>query len=354
MAVTEDKILEALRQLEDPDLHRDVVSLGFVKGIQIDGGKVSFNLELTTPACPVKDQLQAEAQRLVSELPGVEEVTVTLTAQVPKAKTPTQDILPGVRHTIAVASGKGGVGKSTVAVNLAAALARTGARVGLMDADVYGPSIPIMLGLTTARPEVQDGKLLPLERYGIHLMSLGFIAGEDAPVIWRGPMVTKLLQQFLGDVAWGELDYLIVDLPPGTGDAQLTLAQAAPLAGAVIVTTPQPVALEDVKRGIGMFEKVDVPVLGVIENMSFFVCDGCNKRHEIFAHGGGEEAAKKYKVPFLGGVPLDPPARDAGDKGRPVVLSHPEAPSARALAEVAGEVARGLSTQALQEAETTA
>jgi ATP-binding protein involved in chromosome partitioning len=220
-----------------------------------------------------------------------------------------------------------------------------------MDADVYGPSIPIMLGLRTARPEVRDGKLVPLERYGIHLMSLGFIAGEDAPVIWRGPMVTKLLQQFLGDVAWGELDYLIVDLPPGTGDAQLTLAQAAPLAGAVIVTTPQAVALEDVKRGIGMFEKVEVPVLGVIENMSYFVCDGCGKRHEIFDHGGGEEAAAQYNVPFLGSVPLDPPARTGGDVGRPVVLSHPESPSAVALSAVAGEVARRLSTQALAQGE---
>jgi ATP-binding protein involved in chromosome partitioning len=248
---------------------------------------------------------------------------------------------------VAVASGKGGVGKSTVAVNLAAALSRSGARVGLLDADIYGPSIPIMLGMKNAQPGVRGGKIVPLERHGVRLMSIGFLAGEETPVIWRGPMVGKVVQQFLQDVDWGELDYLIVDLPPGTGDAQLTLTQAAPLSGAVIVTTPQEVALEDVRRGIRMFEKVNVPVLGIVENMAWFECPGCHARHEIFSHGGGREAARAFEVPFLGEIPLEPEIRRGGDEGIPLVIARPESPQAQAFAAVAGAMAQQLSILAL-------
>jgi ATP-binding protein involved in chromosome partitioning len=253
------------------------------------------------------------------------------------------ELLPGVRHMVAVASGKGGVGKSTVAVNLAVALAESGASVGLLDADIHGPSIPIMMGLRTARPGVRDGKLQPLERFGIKMMSVGFIAGEDTPVIWRGPLVGKLVTQFLSDVEWGDLDYLVVDLPPGTGDAQLTLTQVAPLAGAVIVTTPQDVALEDVRRGIRMFETVNVPVLGIVENMAYFVCSSCGARHEIFHHGGGAAAAETFEVPFLGEIPIDPAIREGGDRGVPLVVGHPDSPQTAAFRRVAGELARQLS-----------
>jgi ATP-binding protein involved in chromosome partitioning len=342
--VTREAVLDALRQVTDPDLHRDIVSLNFVKDLSIEGTTVSFRIVLTTPACPVKEQIQRDARARVASLPGVETVRVAMDAQVPASPASLgADNLPGVRHTVAVASGKGGVGKSTVAVNVAVALAQSGARVGLLDADIYGPSIPIMLGLRQSRPEVRAGKLVPLERFGVRMMSIGFIAGEETPVIWRGPMVSKLVQQFLADVDWGELDYLIVDLPPGTGDAQLTLSQAAPLAGAIIVTTPQPVALEDVTRGIRMFEKVNVPVLGIVENMALFVCPTCHTQHEIFAHGGGAQAARTFEVPFLGEIPIDPAIRAGGDAGIPVVIGQPQSPTALAFRQIASQVARELS-----------
>ena len=343
-SVTREAVLEALRHVKDPDLKRDIVSLDFVKDLTIEGGRVAFRIELTTPACPVKDELQQQAKERVAALPGVEEVTVAMDARVLVSPVSSgSNVLPGVRHAVAVASGKGGVGKSTVAVNVAASLAQEGATVGLLDADIYGPSIPIMLGLRQSRPEVRAGKLVPLERFGIRMMSIGFIAGEETPVIWRGPMVSKLVQQFLGDVSWGDLDYLIIDLPPGTGDAQLTLSQAAPLAGAVIVTTPQPVALEDVRRGVRMFEKVNVPVLGIVENMAIFVCPNCGSQHEIFSRGGGEAAAREFEVPFLGEVPIDPAVRAGGDAGVPIVISAPEGPSAHVFRQIAGGIARELS-----------
>ena len=343
-SITREAVLDALRRVNDPDLHRDIVSLDFVKDLTIEGGTVAFRIELTTPACPVKAEIEREARTRVAAIPGVETVRVAMDARVPTSPASSSaDVLPGVRHAVAIASGKGGVGKSTVAVNVAVALAQTGARVGLMDADIYGPSIPIMLGLRQSRPEVRGGKLVPLERFGVRMMSIGFIAGEDTPVIWRGPMVSKLVQQFLADVDWGELDYLIVDLPPGTGDAQLTLSQAAPLAGAVIVTTPQPVALEDVKRGVRMFEKVNVPVLGIVENMALFVCPNCGSRHDIFAHGGGAEAAREFEVPFLGEIPIDPAIRQGGDAGIPAVVGHPESETTQAFRRIASEVARELS-----------
>ena len=342
--VTLEAVLDALRQVKDPDLHRDIVSLDFVKDVSIEGSTVAFRIELTTPACPVKAEIEREARACVGAIPGVETVRVAMDARVPVSPASAgANVLPGVRHAVAVASGKGGVGKSTVAVNVAVALAQSGATVGLLDADIYGPSIPIMLGLRQSRPEVRGGKLVPLERFGVRMMSIGFIAGEDTPVIWRGPMVSKLVQQFLADVDWGELDYLIVDLPPGTGDAQLTLSQAAPLAGAIIVTTPQPVALEDVKRGVRMFEKVNVPVLGIVENMALFICPNCGARHDIFAHGGGAAAARDFEVPFLGEIPIDPAIREGGDAGIPVLVGHPESASANAIRHIAMEVARELS-----------
>ena len=342
--ITEEAVLQALRAVIDPDLGKDIVTLGFVKNVTIDGSTVGFQIELTTPACPVKEELERQARSLVSDLPGVDSVQVEMSAQVIQAPISRSDnILPGVRHVVAVASGKGGVGKSTVSVNLAVALAAEGASVGLLDADVHGPSIPIMLGLRTSRPEVNEGKLRPLERFGIRMMSLGFIAGEETPVIWRGPMVGKLLQQFLADVAWGDLDYLIIDLPPGTGDAQLTLTQSAPLAGAVIVTTPQEVALEDVKRGVRMFEKVNVPVLGIVENMSYFLCSHCDARHEIFSHGGGKSAAEHFGVPFLGEIPIFLKIRESGDQGIPAVVAAPDSPEGQVFRRLAGEVARQLS-----------
>jgi ATP-binding protein involved in chromosome partitioning len=341
---THEDIREALRAVMDPDLGKDIVTLGFVKEIQVKDGRVAVEIELTTPACPVKADLQRQARERIEALPGVEAAEVTMTARVPRAPASmVGELLPGVRHMVAVASGKGGVGKSTVAVNMAAALAAEGASVGLLDADIYGPSIPIMLGLKNSHPDVRGGKLVPLERFGLRMMSIGFIAGEETPVMWRGPMVAKLVQQFLSDVEWGEIDYLLVDLPPGTGDAQLTLTQAAPLAGAIIVTTPQPVALEDVQRGVRMFEKVNVPVLGIVENMAYFECPECRTRHELFSHGGGAEAAARFEVPFLGEIPIERDIRVAGDEGIPVTVRDLESPAARAFIRVAGEVARQLS-----------
>ena len=318
--ITPDQVLDALRAVEDPDLHRDIVELGFVKDVKIEGARVSFTVELTTPACPVKEQLRDQCRERVAALPGVTEVAVEMTANTRGRALKNQSLLPGVANMVAVASGKGGVGKSTTAVNLALALARTGAATGLLDADIYGPSAPIMLGIGPHERPAQSGNLLrPLERFDLKVMSMGFLVTDDTPVVWRGPMVHGILQQFLGQVDWGELDYLVVDLPPGTGDAHLTLTQSAPLSGAVIVTTPQDVALLDAVKGLKMFDKVNVPVLGLVENMSYFECGGCGERHDIFGSGGGEAKARELGLPFLGGVPLIGDIRQGGDTGRPVV-----------------------------------
>jgi ATP-binding protein involved in chromosome partitioning len=347
--VLETDVLDALRAIMDPDLHRDIVALGFIKNLRVKEGSVAFDIELTTPACPVKETMKADALRLVSALPGVSDVTVNMTAQVRRAEvSPSEGGMKNVKNAIAIASGKGGVGKSTVATNLAIALARTGAKVGLMDADVYGPSVPMMLGGTGAKPEAGDtqGWIRPVERLGIRFMSMGLLTGKDTPVIWRGPMATKLIQQFLGQVDWGDLDYLLIDLPPGTGDVQLTLTQSAPLAGAVIVTTPQDVAVGVTMRGLRMFEQVHVPILGIVENMSGFVCSHCGQTTEIFRHGGGKRAAAEFGVPFLGEVPLDAAIAAAGDAGKPVVGVTPaavESPSAKAFLAVAGRLAQEIS-----------
>ncbi|HKY32542.1 MAG TPA: P-loop NTPase [Candidatus Polarisedimenticolia bacterium] len=344
---THDAVLQALRAVQDPDLHRDIVTLGFVKNLKVAGGEVSLDIELTTPACPVKETMREEAARALRTVPGVSSVQVNMTAQVrPGAVTPSEGGMRRVKNAIAVASGKGGVGKSTVATNLALALARSGAAVGLMDADVYGPSVPVMLGGTGARPQQanEQGWILPVDRHGVRFMSMGLLTGRDTPVIWRGPMATKLIQQFLGQVDWGELDYLLIDLPPGTGDVQLTLTQSAPLTGAVIVTTPQEVAVGITLRGLRMFEQVQVPVLGIVENMSRFVCSHCGQSTDVFRHGGGRRAAGELGIPFLGEVPLDAAVAAAGDSGVPVIAAEPDSASAKAFLEIAGRLAREIST----------
>lgn len=343
MLVTEAQVLDALRSVEDPDLKKDVVSLGFIKKLKIEGGAVSFDLELTTPACPVKGQLKSAAEEAVRQINGVTSVSVEVTSSVSAHRIPgNEEILPCVKNIVAVASGKGGVGKSTVSVSLAVALAKTGAKVGLLDTDIYGPSIPIMMGITE-KPEIRGEKLIPIVKYGVSLMSIGFMIPEDTPLIWRGPMVMKAVEQLLTDVEWGELDYLIMDLPPGTGDVQLTLSQKVPLTGAVIVTTPQDVALLDVVRGISMFRKLNVPILGVIENMSFFSCPHCGGRSEIFSHGGGEAASKKLDVPFLGEVPIDLKIREGGDAGKPVSAEDAASPQGRIFVNLAGQLAARIS-----------
>jgi ATP-binding protein involved in chromosome partitioning len=354
MAVTtqEQEVLDALRVVQDPDLHRDIVSLGFVQNLKIEGGAVSFDVNLTTPACPVKDQLKNQARMAVARLPWVTDVNVTMTARTVAARGQggsTTPLIPRVKNVIAVASGKGGVGKSTTSVNLAMALSHTGAKVGLLDADIYGPNVPLMMGLKE-KPEVTgtEGHINPVLRFGIKLMSIGFFLDERKPVIWRGPMVHGAIQQFLRDVDWGELDYLVVDLPPGTGDASLSLSQLIPLSGVVIVTTPQDVALQDVAKGIGMFRQLEVPIVGVIENMSYFICSGCETRHELFGRGGGERIASAFGIPFLGQVPLQPNVRTGGDEGQPVVVADPDSPAAEGFKAVAGAVARQVSVLAFQ------
>ena len=341
--VSESDVRKALATVQDPELGRDLVSLGMIKDIQIRDLAVTFTLELTTPACPLKSELKKAAEEAVRAIPGVKDVQVNLSSRVPKgAGLPDKQPIPGVSNIIAVASGKGGVGKSTVAVNLAVALAQTGAKVGLLDADIYGPSIPIMMGLHE-QPTSDGKKLFPIERHGVKLMSIGFLVPQDTAVIWRGPMVMRAVEQLLCEVDWGELDYLIVDLPPGTGDAQLTLAQKVTVTGAVIVTTPQDVALVDAAKGVNMFQEVKVPILGIVENMSYFVCPHCEGRTNLFAHGGGSRVAEKLGVPFLGEIALSADVREAGDLGTPIVEADPESPQAEAFRRLAEKVASRVS-----------
>jgi ATP-binding protein involved in chromosome partitioning len=346
--LTEENVLNALRLVKDPDLHRDIVALNFVKNLQIKGKEISFTLELTTPACPVRDQFKADCEKALRQnIEGVGTVDITMTSNVtPHANTQKDVILPGVKNTIAVASGKGGVGKSTVAVNLAVALAQDGAKVGLVDADVYGPSIPLMFGINE-RPRVSQNKLVPLEKYGVKIMSIGFLVDPMQAVIWRGPMASGAVKQFVGDVKWGDLDYLIFDLPPGTGDIQLTLVQTIPLTGAVIVTTPQDVALADARKGLVMFNKVNVPVLGIVENMSYYICSHCGHRENIFDSGGGSRTATELGVPFLGEIPLDTKVRVGGDEGRPIVVMEEESPQAQVIRQIARNLAAQVSIRNL-------
>lgn len=351
--VTEAHVLAALGRVQDPELGRDLVSLGMVQNVRVCDGMVAFTLVLTTPACPLRGQIQAAAEAAVRAIPGVKQVQVEMSSKVAgRAEGKGQELVPGAKNVIAVASGKGGVGKSTVATNLAAALAEEGARVGLLDADIYGPSIPMMMG-AEERPEVKGQRLLPVERYGVKLMSLGFLMADNAPVIWRGPMVATAVRQLLQDVEWGELDYLLVDLPPGTGDAQLTLAQSVPLTGVVIVMTAQDVALSIATKALWMFQKMGVPVLGVVENMSRFVCPHCQEETAIFGrHGEGERAAERLQVPFLGSVPLEPAIVEEGDHGTPSVIIHPQSRQAEAFRQIARVMAGQVSMLNLKGEET--
>lgn len=342
--LTESSVLEALQVVKDPDLHRNIVELGFVKDLRIDAGRVSFTIELTTPACPVKDQMRDQARAVVAEVAGVTAVDVTMSASVRPVTLPESGRAPieGVKNVIAVGAGKGGVGKTTVAVNLAVALANCGSRVGVIDGDIYGPNVPMMLGLQTQL--TTDGKkIIPAERYGIQVISMGFLTSDDSPVIWRGPMLHGAIQQFFREVRWDALDYLIVDMPPGTGDVALSLSQTVPVAGSIVVTTPQEVSLADSRRAVRMYQKLNIPALGMIENMSYFVCPSCQHEADIFGRGGGERLAEQLGVPFLGRIPLYQPIREGGDKGVPLVIADPESPAARAFLAAAERAAAEIS-----------
>jgi ATP-binding protein involved in chromosome partitioning len=313
-APTREAIVERLRTVNDPEIQKDIVSLNMVKDVVVDGGKVAVAVELTTPACPLKDRIRGDVEGAIRQVPGVTGVEVTFTARV-RGQAQMETKLPGVKNVIAVGAGKGGVGKSSVAALIAIGLHREGARVGLLDADVYGPSVPTIMGVSESRPGVQDDKLVPVDAGGVGVMSMAFFVDAKQAVVWRGPMVHGTVQQFLGNVGWGELDYLVVDLPPGTGDVPLTLSQSIPMTGAIVVCTPQDLALADARRAIMMYEKLNVPCLGIVENMSYYVCPSCGHRDEIFAHGGARRAAEGIGVPFLGEIPLNSQIRAFADAG---------------------------------------
>ncbi len=343
--LTKENVISALRKIQDPELHKDLVSLNMVRDVEIRGDRVSLMIVLTTPACPLKTEIENDVRRAIMAL-GAKSVDIKVDASVPADGKVRGLLSLPVKNMVAIASGKGGVGKSTVAVNVAVTLAQSGARVGLLDADIYGPNIPIMMGVDQL-PAPQNEKLIPAEAYGVKMMSIGFLVNPGQPLIWRGPMLHSAIRQFLADVVWGDLDYMIIDLPPGTGDAQLSLAQSIPLSGGVIVTTPQQVSIEDASRGLAMFTELKVPVLGVIENMSYLELPDGNKI-EVFGKGGGAQLAKMAKVPLLGTIPLDPEIRAGGDQGRPVVISKPDSPSAKALQSITEKIAALLSVAALQ------
>ncbi|OJH41846.1 Mrp/NBP35 family ATP-binding protein [Cystobacter ferrugineus] len=350
MSVSERDILAAMSKVMDPELHIDLVKAGMVKDVRVEGDKAKLKIELTTPACPMKGKIQADAEAALKQVPGLKTFDIEWGAQVRSAPAGMggpqgQALLPQVKNVILVGAGKGGVGKSTVSVNLATALARDGATVGLLDADFYGPSVPLMTGITE-KPTSPDGKtLLPMEKHGLKLMSIGFLVEAEQALIWRGPMLHGALMQLIRDVRWGELDYLILDLPPGTGDVALTLSQSVRAAGAVLVTTPQDVALADVVRAKQMFDKVHIPVLGIVENMSQFICPNCSHATHIFNRGGGQKAAQMFNIPFLGEIPLDLKIRESGDAGVPVVLSAPDSPEALAFRTMARNIAGRVSTE---------
>jgi ATP-binding protein involved in chromosome partitioning len=347
--ITESKILDALRSVMDPDLHRDIVSLNFVRHLKIEGDVVSFDVNLTTPACPVKDRLREQSrQAVLAGVPGVKDVRVNMTADVRRAPAPDTGALRNIRNIIAVGSGKGGVGKSTVAANLAACLAQSGAKVGLLDADIYGPSIPILMQTGQPAEPVSENRIRPGLAHGVRLMSMGYLTPGDQPLIWRGPMAHKAIQQCLLGVDWGDLDYLLVDLPPGTGDVHLTLVQTVPVSGAVIVSTPQDIGLTISMKTLRMLQQTKVPIFGLVENMSEYHCPHCGQRDDLFGHGGAERAAQSLGLPFLGGIPLDGAIRRYSDQGTPVVLAEPDTPSGRAFREIAGRLAQQVSIQAFK------
>jgi ATP-binding protein involved in chromosome partitioning len=346
--LTEGAILDALRTVQEPELGRDIVTLDMVKSIAIDGNAVAFTIELTTPACPLKDEIETNARAALVPL-GAQQVDITWGSMVRRAA-PRQNeqLVPGVKNIIAVASGKGGVGKSTVSVNLAVALAQAGATVGLLDADITGPNIPLMLGVEGQPTASANNKIVPLERYGVKTISIQFFVPEGQPIVWRGPLIGGAIQQFLRDVDWGELDYLVIDLPPGTSDAQLTLAQAVPISGAVLVTTPQEVSLTDVAKALAMFQRMSVPVIGLVENMTAFACPHCGELTEIFGRGGGERFAAKHGLDYLGGIPLDITVRQGGDVGVPAVAQREPGAAAQALTAISQAIAARMSVRAAQ------
>ncbi len=345
MTITKEAVLKALGTVQEPDLGQDLVTLNMIRNVEIEGDKVSFTVMLTTPACPLKGKIEADCRNALKAVKGIKTVEVKMDSDVPNDGRMRGLVKMPIRNAIAIGSGKGGVGKSTVSVNVAVALAMTGARVGLMDADIYGPNTPTMLGVEKLPPP--DGqKLIPAQAYGLKMVSMGLLVKPGQPLIWRGPMLNSAIRQFLGDVEWGELDYLIVDLPPGTGDAALSLAQALPLSGAVIVTLPQLVSLEDAGRGLNMFKQLEVPILGIIENMSYLdLPDGT--RMDIFGSGGGEQLAQATETAFLGKVPIDQNVRVGGDSGKPIVVSNPESATALAFSEIAQKIAQKVSVAAL-------
>ncbi len=345
-AISEAAVLDALRTVQEPELGGDLVARNMIRDLVIEGADVAFTIELTTPACPLKDQIESEVRKALDPV-GVEGLAIAWGATVRRAtpRAPEQ-LLPGVKNVIAVASGKGGVGKSTVSVNLAVALARAGAAVGLLDADITGPNIPMMLGVEGQPTSSPANKIVPLERHGVKVISIQFFVPEGQPIVWRGPLIGGAISQFLRDVEWGDLDYLVVDLPPGTSDAQLTLAQAVPISGTVLVTTPQDVALSDVTKALAMLQRLNVPIIGVVENMSAFICPHCGEATEIFGRGGGERFAQQHGLDFLGQVPLDVTVRQGGDAGVPAVAQREPGAAAAALEAIAGQVAARMSIRA--------
>lgn len=345
--ISESAVMAALSKVQEPELHKDLVTLKMIHDLEIEGDQVSFTIMLTTPACPLKNQIEREAKAAVTSIPGVSSVEIHFDSNVPSDGRNRGLLELPIRNAIAIASGKGGVGKSTVAANVAVVLAQSGARVGLLDADIYGPNIPTMMGVDFLPPP-RDGKLFPAEAHGVKLMSIGFLVKPEQPLIWRGPMLHSAIRQFLTDVVWGELDYLVVDLPPGTGDAGLSLAQSMPLSGGVIVTLPQQVSLDDARRGLEMFRQLNVPIFGVVENMSYLELPDGSKM-DIFGSGGGERLAADAEVPFIGAIPMDPSVREGGDKGVPVVVSKPDSPVAIALRNVAEDLAAKISVAAVEQ-----
>lgn len=346
--LTEESILEALRRVQDPELHRDIVSLGMVKNLAVDHGQVKFTVELTTPACPLRETIEHDCKQALAQVPGISGLEISFGAQVrgSKAGAGQTDLLPTVKNVVLVAAGKGGVGKSTVAANLAVALKMHGAATGLLDADIYGPSVPMIMGVKGEPKKIEvDGgqKIAPALAHGVPVMSIGFFLDPDQAVIWRGPMLGKALHQLMADVHWGELDYLVVDMPPGTGDVQITFSQQLKVSGALLVATPQAVALADVVRAKSMFDKVMIPIVGIVENMSYFVCDGCGKEHEIFSRGGAQRAAERFQIPYLGEIPITPALRKGGDEGVPILIQDPNSPVSKRFLEIAGKLAGQLS-----------